>query len=104
VGQQVVGDAPAVVLDLDDHLVVGLLTAQDDPAALLGVCDGVVQQVADHLGDAHAVGEHQQWLDGQLGLQLVAALLQRRADRGHRLFQHLLQVHRPPAQLDLCPS
>ncbi len=52
VGQQVVGDAPAVVLDLDDHLVVGLLAAQDDPAALVGVADGVVQQVGHHLGDA----------------------------------------------------
>src|SRR5690606_13889986 len=72
-----------------------------DPAALGSELGGVVQQVVEHLHQAHAVAFHHQRNIGDVHHQFVAARLHGRRQRLDTFGYHLPQVDRLTFEIDL---
>ena len=99
VGDGVLGDAGAVVLDGEDGVPGGAVQGDDDAAALLGVFDGVFHQVVDHLVHLALVGVH---LAGILDVddQLLAALSRHRVQAVAVFLDQVLEGQLFAGQLD----
>jgi hypothetical protein len=103
-GQHLRRDADAGVLDADDRLVALTLDRQPDAAAPLAVLDGVVEQVAQRLGQPGPVRVHVHRLVRQRHRQLLPLLPGQRLTRFQGTAHHGGQADPLLADGDLAPA
>ena len=101
--QHVGRDARARIPDPDRRRVAFPPGRQGDVPALPGELDGVVEEVADDLGQPCRVGVDADGPGGQGHAQALPLRFGQRAGRLGGAGHDVGQVHRPPAQLHLAP-
>ena len=98
--QRVRGDADAVVLHADHRVAILAAGADRDAPAVVGVLRGVVEEVGEHLGEAHRIAADADRLGIEIDDQLVPQVVEHRPARFDRRLDDARQVERFLADLD----